>query len=79
MSVDLTNEQRADVAYAFLERGVPATAVAGALGMDPEHVQGALAQMRVQKYGTDEKSEAMDYLIWEAYEEALHQIHHGTL
>lgn len=78
MSSTLTPQQRSEVAYAFLKQGVPASAVAKALGMDVEHVAGALSQMRVERYGTDEKSEAMDWLIWEAFEEARYQIQHGT-
>ena len=78
MSTPLTPEQRGEVAYAFLEAGVPSTAVAKALTMDVEHVAAARSQMLVGKYGTDEKAEAMDWLIWEAYEEAVYQVRHGT-
>ena len=34
--------------------------------------------MLVERYGTDEIAEAMAWLQWEAYEEALNQIHTGT-
>lgn len=76
--MDITPQQRSEVAYAFLKQGVPTSAVAKALEMDPEHIAAARSQMLVERYGTDEKAEAMDYLIWEAYEEALYQIRYGT-
>jgi hypothetical protein len=78
MTEPITPEQRADVVYALLKAGVPATAIARALGMDAEHVQGARSMMLVERYGTDEIAEAMAWLQWEAYEEALNQIHTGT-
>lgn len=78
MKVDLTPEQRSDVVYAFLKVGVPPTAVAHALEMDPDTVKGCLSHMRVERYGTDEIAEAMTHLIWEGYEEALNQIRVGT-
>lgn len=78
MNVDLTTEQRSDVIYAFLKAGVPPTAVARAMSVDTEYVKGAAEQMRRDRYGTDEIAEAMAWLQWEAYEEALNQIHKGT-
>jgi len=75
---DLTTEQRGWVMVAFLEVGVPATAVARALNVDVEYVKGALDLIHVERYGTDEIAEAMAWLQWEAYEEALNQIHNGT-
>lgn len=78
MISDLTPEQRSEVVYALLKASVPPSAIAKAFGMDPEHIAGALSQMRVERYGTDEKAEAMDFLIWEAYEEAVYQVRHGT-
>jgi hypothetical protein len=76
--VNLSDEQRSDIIYAFLKEGVPASAVARAMSLDPEYVKDALSLMRVQRYGTDEIAEAMAWLLWEAYEEALNQIHNGT-
>lgn len=78
MRADLTTEQRGWVMVAFLEVGVPATAVARALNVDVEYVKGALDLIHVERYGTDEIAEAMAWLQWEAYEEALNQIHNGT-
>lgn len=63
---------------AFLEVGVPPTVVARALGLDPAYVQGAIDLVHVEKYGTDDLPGAMAFLQWEAYEEALNQIHIGT-
>jgi hypothetical protein len=78
VNLDLSTEQRADVIYAFLKAGVPPTAVATAMSVDVEYVNGALDLMHVDQYGTDSLPEAMSYLIWVAYEEALYQIRHGT-
>lgn len=78
MNLDLTQEQRSEVIYAFLSVGVPPTAVANALSLDVEYVKGALDLMHAERYGTDEINEAMAWLQWEAYEEAVNQIHHGT-
>jgi hypothetical protein len=78
VKLDLTPETRSDVVHAFLKVGVPPTAVARALGMDPDHVKGVLSHIRVERYGTDELPEAMAWLQWEAYEEALNQIRVGT-
>ncbi len=78
MIESLTPEQTSEVVYAFLKVGVPPSAVARAMGMDPEHVTAARSQMLTERYGTDEKSEAMDHLIWEAYEEVSWQIRNGT-
>jgi hypothetical protein len=74
----MTNEERSDLVYALLKRSIPPTAVAGALDMDPDTVKGVLAHIRVEKYGTDEIAEAMTFLIWKAYEAALHEIEYGT-
>jgi hypothetical protein len=74
----LTPEQTSDVVYAFLKVGVPPTAVARALDMDVEHISAARSLMLTERYGTDEVGEAMNFLIWEAYEEALNQIRVGT-
>jgi hypothetical protein len=78
VNLDLSTEQRSDVIYAFLKAGVPYTAVARAMSLDAEYVKGAVEQMNVEDYGTDDIAAAMNYLQWVAYEEALHQIHYGT-
>jgi hypothetical protein len=78
MNLDLTTEQRSEVVYALLGAGVPPTAIARALSLDVEYVKGAQSLMHTERYGTDEIAEAMAWLQWEAYEEALNQIHTGT-
>jgi hypothetical protein len=78
VKTDLSTEQRGWVMVAFLKAGVPPTAVARALNVDVEYAKGALEHIHVQRYGTDEIAEAMAWLQWEAYEEALNQIHTGT-
>jgi hypothetical protein len=78
MNLDLTTDQRSEVIMAFLQVGVPAPAVARALSLDVAYVQGALDLMHVEQYGTDDLPSAMAWLQWEAYDEALNQIHNGT-
>jgi hypothetical protein len=68
----------AEVVYRLLKVGVPPTAIAHALDLDVDDVKGALTQIRVDSYGTDEISEAMTHLIWVGYETALHEIQYGT-
>ena len=78
MKLDLTPEQTSAVVIAFLEAGTPAGAISRALDIDADPIVGMLSNLRIQKYGTDEKAEAMDHLIWVAYETALHEIEYGT-
>lgn len=74
----MTKSEKNDLVYSLLKNGVPPTAIAKTLELDVDHVRGALAHMRAEKYGTDEISEAMTNLIWEAYQEALYQIKYGS-
>jgi hypothetical protein len=78
VSTPLTPAQTSEVVYAFLRVGTPPTAIANALGMDVEHVAAARSQMFTERYGTDEKAELADLLIFEAFEEAMYQVRHGT-
>jgi hypothetical protein len=75
--MDLSPEQESDIIYSFLKVGVPPSAVASALGMNVDLVKAAQSQIRVEKYGTDEISEAMTHLIWVGYETCLHEIQYG--
>jgi hypothetical protein len=74
----MTDEERTEIVVDLLEQGVPPTAVANALKMDPDVVKGALSLMHVNAYGTDEIAEAMTHLIWVGYETALYEIQYGT-
>jgi len=53
----------------LLTVGVPPTAIANAFDLDPQVVKDLLADRRVQKFGTSELAEALNILMWEAYED----------
>jgi hypothetical protein len=74
----VTQDERAELVYRLLKTGVPPTAVAKAFDMDPDVVRGALSEIHVEDYGTDEIAGAMTHLIWVGYETALHEIQYGT-
>lgn len=71
-------DKEIEIIYRLLKRKVPPTTVAEAFEVDPDLVKGVLSHIRVTEHGTDEIAEAMTYLIWEAYETALHEIQYGT-
>jgi hypothetical protein len=75
----MTKDEKAELLYRLLKEGVPPTAVAHALDMDPDTVRGALSAIHVDAYGTDEIAEAMTHLIWVGYETALHEMQYGTI
>ena len=76
--LDLSDDQRAELVFAFLDQAVPATAIAKALELDPSVVKEAQSSMRSRRYGTDELGEAMNDLMWIALEAAHHEIIFGT-
>jgi hypothetical protein len=78
MSLDLSDEQIAELVYAFLDQAVPASAIAHALELDPSIVKEAQSLLRTRKYGTDELGEAMNDLMWTALGQAYHEIRFGT-
>ena len=55
----------------LLEVGVPPTAIGKAFHIDPYVIKEQQADRLIQKYGTAEISEAMNYLMWQAYQDAL--------
>ena len=68
----------ADLSYVItrlLEVGVPPTAIAKALGMDPFIIRGMMADLRIEKYGAAEMAEALAVLQWDALAEARAMIH----
>jgi hypothetical protein len=66
----ISEEELSDIVDRFLEVGVPATAVAKALGVDPFVVRDRQNHLRVQQYGAAELSEALANMQWEALAEA---------
>lgn len=70
------NEQEfTEIVERLLEVGVPPTAVAKAFSIDPFTVKEKMNELRVQKYGAAELSEAMANLQWEAIEQAKKMIY----
>ena len=55
----------------LLEAGVPPTAIAKAFQIEVAAVKDLQASLHVQQYGTAEISEAMNFLLWRAYQDAL--------
>jgi hypothetical protein len=55
----------------LLEVGVPPTALSKAFQVDVVAIKELQAQLNIAKYGTAEISEAMNYLLWRAYEDGL--------
>jgi hypothetical protein len=55
----------------LLEVGVPPTALSRAFRVSVEPIKELQAQLYVQKYGTAEISEGMNFLMWRAYQDAL--------
>jgi hypothetical protein len=74
----LTVEQKGDLIVSLLEQGVPPGPIAKALDFEEETIKGIVSDLHIAKFGTDELAEAMNYLIWVAFEECLHQIKYGS-
>jgi hypothetical protein len=55
----------------LLEVGVPPTAISKAFQVDVQAIKELSADLTITKYGTPEISEAMNYLVWRAYQEGL--------
>ena len=59
------------IVICLLEVGVPPTALSKAFRVDVDAIKEIQATLLVQKYGTAEISEAMNFLMWRAYQDAL--------
>ena len=55
----------------LLTVGVPPTAIGKAFQIDPLVIKDQQADLHILKYGTAEISEAMNFLMWQAYQDAL--------
>jgi hypothetical protein len=55
----------------LLEVGVPPTAIAKAFQVEVQSIKDLQSTILVSKYGTAEISEAMNFLMWRAYQDAL--------
>lgn len=75
---NLSEEDAADLLHLLLSNGVPPTALSRALSLDIDFIRGIQNQVRVQRYGTAEIAEAMNWLMWEAFDEAVDLLHTGS-
>ena len=53
----------------LLSVGVPPTAIANAFDLDPQVVKNLLGERHVRKFGTAELAEAINILMWDAFED----------
>jgi hypothetical protein len=59
------------IIVSLLEVGVPPTAIARAFRIDQFAIKERQSQLHISQYGTAEISEAMNFLMWRAYQDAL--------
>lgn len=62
----------------LLENGVPASVVARVFDLDHDLVKRRLSDVRVARYGTDDMTEYMEQLQWDAVDEARQLIAKGS-
>lgn len=74
----MTGEELENLVERLLVRGVPKTVVADALDLDVDLVGEKLTQVRVARYGTDDMTEYMEQLQWDAVDEARRIIEGGS-
>ena len=74
----LTDEQLLAIIHALLAEGVPSTAIASAFDIDPDQISSLRSSILVRKYGTDEINEAMNNLMWKAYDHANKLLDEGS-
>ena len=68
----------AEIVRRLIRVGVPPTAIANALDMEPGPMKVIARNLRRESYGTDELAEAHSFLTWLAYEKMLDLIMHGS-
>lgn len=68
-------DEFAEMVDRLLEVGVPPTAVAKAFEIDPFVVRDRMNELRIEKYGAAELSEALAGLQWQAFEQAKAMIY----
>lgn len=76
MSLDA--EELEHLVVTFLSNGVPVSVVARSLELDPHLVKRVLAQVHVDRYGTDDMAEYLDELRWDAIDHARKVIANGA-
>ena len=75
---NLEESEAIDLLHSLLSQGVPPTALARAFAIDPDFVRGIAEQVRIRQYGTAELAEVMNWLQWEAIDEAVDLLHTGS-
>ena len=74
----MTGEELEVLVTRLLENGVPKSVVARSLNLDPELVAHKLTEVRVNRYGTDDMTEYMEQLQWDAVDDARQIIASGS-
>jgi hypothetical protein len=74
----MTGEELETLVVRLLERGVPHSVVADTFDLDPDLVRTTQKEVRVQRYGTDDMTEYMEQLQWDAVDEARRIIEDGS-
>jgi len=75
---DLDPDLLIDLLHSLISAGVPPTTVAIALSLDPSVTRNIASSIHIRDFGTDELSEAMHHLQWQAYQSALDMLRRGT-
>lgn len=74
----MTAEELESLVERLLSNGVPKSVVARSLDLDPDLVGEKLKSVRVNRYGTDDMTEYMEQLQWDAVDEARRIIETGS-
>jgi hypothetical protein len=74
----VTGEEMEILVTRLLSNGVPKSVVARSLNLDPDIVAAKLTEVRVSRYGTDDMTEYMEQLQWDAVDEARQIISSGS-
>jgi hypothetical protein len=74
----MTGDELESIVMKMLGEGVPAGVVARVFDLDHELIKEAQKTVRVQRYGTDDMTEYMEQLQWDAVDEARRIIESGS-
>lgn len=74
----MTGEEVEILVERLLTNGVPKSVVARSLDLDPDLVGAKLKEVRVNRYGTDDMTEYMEQLQWDAVDDARQIIASGS-
>ncbi len=71
-------EELEHVVGRLLEENVPPGVVARVFSLDPDLVRDAQGKVRRKRYGTDDMTDYMEQLQWEAVHDAFETLHTGS-